>query len=31
VSDLEDRRDSVTKNGTELANRVQERVRDLLV
>jgi hypothetical protein len=31
VSDLEDRRDSVTKNGTELAGRVQERVRDLLV
>ena len=26
VSDLEDRRDTVAKNGTELANRVQERV-----
>ena len=25
VSDLEDRRDTVAKNGTELANRVQER------
>ena len=25
VSDLEDRRDTVAKNGTELASRVQER------
>lgn len=30
VSDLEDRRDTVAKNGTELANRVQERVVNLV-
>ena len=30
VSDLEDRRETVAKNGTELANRVQERVVNLV-
>jgi hypothetical protein len=30
VSDLEERRDTVAKNGTELANRVQERLVSLV-
>jgi hypothetical protein len=30
VSDLEDRRNAVTKNGTDLANRVQERILSLV-
>ena len=30
VTDLEDRRDTVAKNGTELANRVQERIGSLV-
>jgi hypothetical protein len=30
VSDLEDRRDTVAKNGTDLANRVQERIVSLV-
>ena len=30
VSELEDRRDAVAKNGSELANRVQERVLSLV-
>jgi len=30
VGDLDDRRDAVTKNGTELANRVQERILSLV-
>jgi hypothetical protein len=30
VGDLEERRDAVAKNGTELANRVQERVLELV-
>ena len=30
VTDLEDRRDAVAKNGTELANRVQERIGSLV-
>jgi hypothetical protein len=30
VSDLEDRRETVAKNGTELANRVQERIGSLV-
>jgi hypothetical protein len=30
VSDLEDRREAVAKNGTDLANRVQERILNLV-
>jgi hypothetical protein len=30
VSDLEERRDTVAKNGTDLANRVQERILNLV-
>ena len=30
VGDLDDRRDAVTKNGTDLANRVQERILSLV-